>query len=61
MESEATQHTLDMIAEIYSVERQIKSKNLNAQEIKQHREKDSEPKVTAFFNWVYEQRQRDVV
>jgi transposase len=58
MEPAAAQDALDIIAELYLIERNIRSKNLNADEIKKHREKYSEPKVTAFFNWVYEQRQR---
>ena len=58
MEPEAAQDALNMIAGLYLIEREIKGKKLNANEIKKRREKHSEPKVTAFFNWVHEQRQR---
>jgi transposase len=58
MEPESAQSALDKIAALYLVEREIKEQRLDAEQIKQYREKHSEPKVSAFFNWVYEQRQR---
>jgi transposase len=58
IEPEAAQQALDKIAALYLIEREMKEKNLSAEQIHQHREKHSEPKVSAFFSWVHEQRQR---
>lgn len=58
MEPVLANEAIKMIAALYAVEKQIKESELSAEQIKVHRQKHSEPLVTAFFSWVYEQRQQ---
>ena len=58
MEPIAAQEALTQIAALYKIEKQIRKRKLSADEIHKFRQKHSEPRVKAFFAWVYEQRQR---
>jgi transposase len=53
-----SQWAVDIIANIYDVEEIIHEKQMTADNIMQTRMTDSEPLVTQFYKWVYEQRQR---
>ena len=55
---EEAQLALDMIAKLYQVETHIREKVMAADDITSTRIKHSEPIITEFFNWIYEQRQR---
>ena len=54
----AAQTAIEKIAQLYKVEKQIKENITEASDALAYRQKHSEPLVTEFFNWVYEQRQR---
>ncbi|AZG36442.1 IS66 family transposase [Shewanella psychromarinicola] len=54
----AAQAAIDQIALLYKVEKHIKDKITEPADTLTYRQKHSEPLVTEFFNWVYEQRQR---
>ncbi|WP_338027502.1 IS66 family transposase [Colwellia maritima] len=54
----AAQTAIDQIALLYKNEKHIKNNIIEASEALAYRQKHSEPLVTEFFNWVYEQRQR---
>jgi len=54
----AAQKAIDKIAQLYKNERHIKENITQASDALAYRQKHSEPLVTDFFNWVYEQRQR---
>ena len=54
----AAQAAIDKIAELYKNEKHIKEHITVPADALAYRQKHSEPLVTAFFNWVYEQRQR---
>lgn len=54
----AAQTAIDQIALLYKNEKHIKNNIMEASEALAYRQKHSEPLVTEFFNWVYEQRQR---
>ena len=54
----AAQNAIDQIARLYKVEKHIKENITEASDALAYRQKNSEPLVTEFFNWIYEQRQR---
>jgi transposase len=54
----AAQAAIDKIALFYKVEKHIKDNITEASDALAYRQKHSEPLVTEFFNWLYEQRQR---
>lgn len=56
-EPEAAQQALDIIANLYLHEREIRKKQLNADAIVRYRQQHCEPVVQRFFEFVYEQRQ----
>jgi transposase len=58
IEPVAAQVAIDQIALLYKNEKHIKSNLTEASGALAYRQKYSEPLVTEFFNWVYEQRQR---
>lgn len=58
MEPEAGQQALAMIGELYALEKQLREKNLPAEQQLDYRQKYCEPVVNRFFSWVHEQRQR---
>ena len=57
-EPQAAQQALDIIAALYQHEKHIRYKQLNLADIHAYRQQHSEPLVTDFFRWVYQQRQR---
>lgn len=57
IEPELAQHALDLIVKLYQHEKHIRKEKLDADKASEYRQKKSEPVVTEFFNWVYEQRQ----
>jgi hypothetical protein len=57
-EPQAAQQALDIIATLYRHEKHIRYKQLNLADIHAYRQQHSEPLVTDFFRWVYQQRQR---
>ena len=54
----AAQQAIDQIAILYKNEKHIKDKITNPTDALAYRQKYSEPIVTQFFAWIYEQRQR---
>jgi transposase len=54
----AAQAAIEKIAQLYKNEKHIKEHIAMPADALAYRQKHSEPLVTAFFNWVYEQRQR---
>lgn len=58
MEGEAAQQALDYIAALYRNETHIREHTLTDEQALIYRQKHSEPIVTNFFKWVFEQRQR---
>jgi transposase len=54
----AAQAAIDQIALLYKVEKHIKDHITEASDALAYRQKHSEPLVTKFFAWIYEQRQR---
>jgi transposase len=57
-EPHPAQQALDSIAAIYRHEKIMRDKPLTLTDIQAYRQQHSEPLVTAFFKWLYEQRQR---
>lgn len=57
MEPTLAQHALDLIAQLYQHEKHIRNAELSADKALEYRQKNSEPIVASFFEWVYEQRQ----
>lgn len=55
---QAAQQALDTIAAIYRHEKAIREKPFALEDIHTYRQQHSEPLVTDFFRWVYQQRQR---
>jgi len=49
---------LDIIATLYRHEKHIRDKQSDLADIHTYRQQHSEPLVTEFFRWVYQQRQR---
>lgn len=58
VEPEGAQTGLDQIAALYKLEKQWRKQSLPADQLLEQRQQHSEPLVTEFFNWIYEQRQR---
>ncbi len=58
IEPVAAQAAIDKIAILYKNEKHIKDHITEPADVLAYRQKHSEPRVTEFFNWVYEQRQR---
>jgi transposase len=58
MEPDAAQYALDTIAALYQNEKHIRTHALDGEHALAYRQQHSEPIVTRFFTWVYEQRQR---
>jgi transposase len=54
----AAQAAIEKIAELYKNEKHIKEHLTEPTEALTYRQKHSEPLVSDFFNWIYEQRQR---
>ena len=54
----AAQEAIEKIAQLYKVEKHIKDHVTEPKDALAYRQKHSEPLVTEFFNWIYEQRQR---
>jgi transposase len=54
----AAQAAIDKIAQLYKNEKHIKDNITEVSDALAYRQKHSEPLVTEFFNWIYEQRQR---
>ena len=54
----AAQTAIEKIARLYKIEKHIKDKITEPADALAYRQKHSEPRVTDFFNWIYEQRQR---
>ncbi|MFC3203189.1 transposase, partial [Alteromonas oceani] len=52
------QQALDIIATLYRHEKHIRNKQLDLADSHAYRQQHSEPLVTEFFRWVYQQRQR---
>ena len=57
-EPHTAQQALDIIATLYRHEKHIRHKQLDLADIHAYRKQHSEPLVTDFFRWVYQQRQR---
>jgi len=57
-EPKTIQQALDIIATIYQHEKHIRDKQLPPDDTLTYRQQHSEPLVTDFFRWVYQQRQR---
>ncbi len=57
-EPDTVQQALDIIAAIYRVEKHIRDRQLSLDEIHAYRQQHSEPLVSGFFQWIYQQRQR---
>jgi transposase len=57
-EPHTAQQALDIIATLYRHEKYIRHKQLDLADINAYRQQHSEPLVTDFFRWVYQQRQR---
>jgi hypothetical protein len=58
IEPEMADCAIKQIAALYVIEKHIRDHLREPSEIQAYRQKHSEPRVTAFFAWVYEQRQR---
>ena len=58
MEPVLAQQALDTIAALYAIEQQLREEKRTGAEILDYRQKYSEPIVSAFFRWVYAQKQR---
>ncbi len=58
MEPEMAKEALARIAELYRIEAEIKQHELSGDDVLAWRQTHSKPRVDAFFEWVYEQRQR---
>lgn len=56
MEPTLAQHALDLIAQLYQHIKHIRNAELSADKALEYRQKNSEPIVASFFEWVYEQR-----
>jgi hypothetical protein len=54
----AFEKALDIIAVIYQHEKHIRDKQLSLEDTFAYRQQHSELRVTEFFQWVYQQRQR---
>jgi len=54
----AAQEAIEQIAQLYKNEKHIKENITEANDALAYRQKHSEPLVSEFFTWVYEQRQR---
>jgi len=54
----AATDAIEQIALLYKIEKHIKNNISEGADALAYRQKHSEPIVTAFFNWIYEQRQR---
>jgi transposase len=52
------QAALDYIAKLYQIEKHCREELIDKEQMVKKRQTDSEPIVTEFFKWVYEQRQR---
>lgn len=52
------QHALDQIAALYQQEKAIRQYALDPSQIQAYRTQHSEPIVSTFFQWLYQQRQR---
>jgi transposase len=57
-EPHVAQQALDQIAALYQNEKLLREKNADLTQILDYRQHHSEPLVTRFFRWIYEQRQR---
>jgi len=57
-EPHTAQQALDIIAALYRHEKHIRDKQSHLADIHAYRQQHSEPLVTDFFRWVYQQRQR---
>ena len=57
-EPQTAQQALDIIATLYRHEKHIRDKQSDLADIHTYRQQHSEPLVTEFFRWVYQQRQR---
>ncbi|MDY6926244.1 MAG: transposase [Pseudomonadota bacterium] len=57
-EPHTAQQALDIIASLYRHEKHIRDKQLDLADSHAYRQQHSEPLVTKFFRWVYQQRQR---
>ena len=58
IEPEMAECAIEQIAKLYKIEKYIRKNLREESEVIAYRQKHSEPLVAAFFNWVYEQRQR---
>lgn len=58
MEPKLAQEALARIADLYLIEAEIKKRELCGDEVLAWRQTHSKPRVDAFFDWVFEQRQR---
>lgn len=58
IEPEMAGCAIDQIAKLYKIEKHIRNNLREQSEVIAYRQKHSEPLVTAFLSWVYEQRQR---
>ena len=58
MEPETAQYALDQIALLYRNEKYIREKPLTLAQTQEYRLNHSEPIVSDFFKWIYQQRQR---
>ena len=57
-EPQAAQQGQDIIAGLYRHEKHIRYKQLDLADIHAYRQQHTEPLVTDFFRWIYQQRQR---
>lgn len=58
IEPDSAKQALELIAELYAIEKTCRAKFTTGEDILAYRKKHSEPLVQRFFHWVYEQRQR---
>lgn len=57
IEPQLAQHALGLIAQLYQYEKHIRNAQLPSDKALEYRQKNSEPIVTQFFEWVYQERQ----
>lgn len=57
IEPQLAQHALGLIAHLYQYEKHIRNAQLPSDKALEYRQKNSEPIVTQFFEWVYQERQ----
>jgi len=57
-EPEAANHALELIGQLYRIEKRIRGSNASTEQKRQIRQEKSSPIVDEFFNWCHQERQR---